>query len=145
MKELAYAVANEQGQFGALKLMLLYKSSERILASSLGASEGTTVLYFHHSSSYKYGGRLRVPNILSSVRHVMSLLPKEHPLTPLNTPEELRNFLGSTDKALLLLEFCGWTSKLLGKGKNNTTENAFGILFLVVFICFVGKKYLYFD
>lgn len=141
MKELASAVSSQQDQFGALKLMLLYRNAERVLAHTLGASEGITVIYFHHSQSYKYGGRLRVQNILSSVEHAMSLLSKGHPLKPLKSPEELRNFLESTDKALLLLEFCDWTSKLLAKGKSNMTESAFGILNLFLSgMCVVGGE-----
>lgn len=126
MKELASAVSSHQDQLGALKLMFLYRNIERVLAHTLGASEGIGVIYFHHSQSYKYGGRLRVQNILSSVEHAMCLLSKGDPLKPLNTREELRNFLDSTDKALLLLEFCGWTSRLLAKGKSNMTRRVFG-------------------
>ncbi|XP_059279366.1 uncharacterized protein LOC132033403 isoform X2 [Lycium ferocissimum] len=116
MKELADVVSHDQGRFGSLKLMVLYRSSERMLADAVGADEGITILYYHHSHSYKYQGRLRVQNILSSVHYVMSLLPEQLPFKILKTPEDLEIFLGSTDKALILSEFCGWTQKLLAKG-----------------------------
>ncbi|KAA8533352.1 hypothetical protein F0562_033115 [Nyssa sinensis] len=125
MKELAHVVTNKQENFGTLKLMLLYRSIERMLADALGATEGITILYFHQSLAYKYQGRLRAQNILSSVHFVMSHFPKEIPLKSLNTPKDLKIFLESTDKALLLLEFCGWTPRLLVKRKNNGTESAF--------------------
>ncbi|KAL3510145.1 hypothetical protein ACH5RR_029546 [Cinchona calisaya] len=121
-RELANVVTTEQERFGTLKLTLLYRNSERMLANALGASEGITIIYIHHSLSYKYGGRLRVQNILSSVHHVMSLLPEQLPLKLLRTPHELMNFLGSTDKALLLLDFCGWTPRLLAKGVSEETN-----------------------
>ncbi|KAK6796147.1 hypothetical protein RDI58_003848 [Solanum bulbocastanum] len=126
MKELTDVVSHDQGRFASLKLMVLYRSSERMLADAVGADEGITIFYYHHSHSYKYMGRLRVQNILSSVHYVMSLLPEQLPLKILNTPEDLKSFLGSTDKALILSEFCGWTQKLLAKGGNNRSECDFG-------------------
>uniref|UniRef100_A0A2N9GKU3 Thioredoxin domain-containing protein n=1 Tax=Fagus sylvatica TaxID=28930 RepID=A0A2N9GKU3_FAGSY len=55
----------------------------------------------------------------------MSLVPGELPFKTLNSPEDLKTFLSSTDKALLLLEFCGWTPKMLAK-ENNEIEKDFG-------------------
>lgn len=130
MKELAHIVDNKQEKFGTLKLMLVYKSSDKMLADALGATEGITVLYYHQSLSYKYQGPLRVQNILSSVHHVMTLMPEDIPLKSITTPENLKSFIESTDKALLLLEFCGWTPRLLANGKNNGTESEFGIFLL---------------
>lgn len=128
MKELTGAVSHDQGRFASLKLMVLYRSSERMLADAVGADEGITIFYYHHSHSYKYMGRLRVQNILSSVHYVMSLLPEQLPFKILKTPEDLKSFIGSTDKALILSEFCGWTQKLLAKGGNNSSECDFGNL-----------------
>ncbi|KAM3343147.1 hypothetical protein P3S68_028113 [Capsicum galapagoense] len=126
MKELADVVSHDQGRFASLKLMVLYRSSEKMLADAVGADEGMTIFYYHHSHSYKYTGRLRVQNILSSVHYVMSLLPEQLPFKILKTAEDLEIFLGSTDKALILSEFCGWTQKLLAKGGNNSSEFGFG-------------------
>ncbi|CAA2963383.1 Hypothetical predicted protein [Olea europaea subsp. europaea] len=124
MKELAHAVASNQDMFANLKLMVLHRNTERMLADALGATDRITILYYHNSFSYKYSGKLRVQNILSSVDYVMSLPPDELPLKSLTTPEELGDFLDSTDKAVFLLEFCGWTPRLLTKGKNST-QNGF--------------------
>ncbi|RVW59683.1 hypothetical protein CK203_101039 [Vitis vinifera] len=126
MKELANVVTEKQEKLGAIKLMLIYRNSEKVLADALGAMEEITILNYHHSVPYKYQGRLRPQNILSSAYSLMSFFPEELPLKPLKTHEELKLFLESTDKALLLLEFCGWTPRLLAKGKNNGTEDAFG-------------------
>ncbi|KAF3683854.1 hypothetical protein FXO37_01648 [Capsicum annuum] len=126
MKELADVVSHDQGRFASLKLMVLYRSSEKMLADAVGADEGMTIFYYHHSHSYKYTGRLRVQNILSSVHYVMSLLPEQLPFKILKTVKDLEIFLGSTDKALILSEFCGWTQKLLAKGGNNSSEFGFG-------------------
>ncbi|KAL2518551.1 ThioThioredoxin-like fold [Abeliophyllum distichum] len=128
MKELAHAVASDQDVFANLKLMVLYRNTERMLADVLGATDRITILYHHNSFSYKYSGKLRVQNILSSIRYVMSLPPNELPLKSLTTPEELENFLDSTDKAVFLLEFCGWTPRLLTKGKNSTDNGFEGYL-----------------
>ncbi|KAL7163096.1 hypothetical protein ACSBR2_039235 [Camellia fascicularis] len=132
MKELTQLVANKQEKFGTLKLVLLYRNRERMLADVIGATEGITILCYHHSLPYKYQGRLRAQNILSSAHFLMAHPPEQLPLESLKTPEDLKTFLQSTDKALLLLEFCGWTHALLAKGKNNGTENdgQFGVSFI---------------
>ena len=57
----------------------------------------------------------------------MSLAPEEVPLKALNTPEDLRVFIDSTDKALVLVDFCRWMPKLLAKSKKNGTENGFSM------------------
>ncbi|XAR64005.1 Protein disulfide-isomerase [Bertholletia excelsa] len=129
MKDLAELVADKQEMFGGLRLMLLYRNTERMLADAIGATEGITILCYHHSLSFKYQGRLRAETILSSAHYLMSLPPDYLPLESLKTSEELQTFLQSTDKGLLLLEFCGWTHSLLAKAINNGTETAFGINF----------------
>ncbi|XP_028119984.1 uncharacterized protein LOC114317458 [Camellia sinensis] len=134
MKELTQLVANKQEKFGTLKLVLLYRNRERMLADVIGATEGITILCYHHSLPYKYQGRLRAQNILSSAHFLMTHPPEQLPLESLKTPEDLKTFLQSTDKALLLMEFCGWTHALLAKGKNNGTENGFDGQFGVSFI-----------
>lgn len=128
MKELAHAVASDQDIFANLKLMVLHRNTERMLADALGATDRITILYYHNSFSYKYSGKLRVQNILSSVHYVMSLPPDELPLRSLTTPEELGDFLDSSDKAVFLLDFCGWTTRLLTKDKNSTQNGFEGYL-----------------
>lgn len=125
MKELANVVAEKQEKLGAIKLMYMYRNNEKMLADALGAIEEITILNYHHSVPYKYQGRIQPQSILSSAHSLISFSPKELPLKPIKTQEELKAFLESTDKALLLLEFCGWAPKLL-KGKNNGTGDAFG-------------------
>ncbi|EPS64687.1 hypothetical protein M569_10094, partial [Genlisea aurea] len=120
MNELARAFESDEHRFGALKLMVLNGNVERMLADSLGAKGETTIFYHRNALAYKYSGRLRVQNILSSVHYAMSLLPDEIPFKALATPEDLKYFLHSTDKAIVLLDFCGWTQKLLAA--NGTTS-----------------------
>lgn len=124
MDEIKHLVAINGLEFGPLKLMIVYRNSEKMLADVLGAAEGISLFYYHHSTSYKYGGRLRAQNILSSVYHIMSLKHDEIPLKPLRTREELENFLQSTDKSVLLLDFCGWTAKLMQKSKDGAYESS---------------------
>lgn len=81
---------------------------------------GINILYYHHSTPYKYHGRLRAQKILSSVRYIVSLKHEEVPFKSLNTQEDLENFLQSTDRSILLLEFCGWSAKFSHqKGSGN--------------------------
>ena len=107
--------------------MLVHKNHDKMLADALGAMMEVTIICYHHSLPYNYRGTLRVLSILSSVHYLMSLLPEELPLKSLSTTEDLTTFLKSTDKALLVLDFCGWTPKLMTKIMNNGSENAFGI------------------
>ena len=127
MREVSSIVTSKQEEFNSLKLMFMYRNREKMLADAIGAmADEITILYYHHSVSYKYRGRLRAQNILFSVYPHMSVFPDELPLKSLRTPSELKTFLDSTDRAFLILEFCGWTPKLLPKGKKNATMNGFG-------------------
>ncbi|XP_024031765.1 uncharacterized protein LOC21398092 [Morus notabilis] len=127
MREVSSFVTNRHEEFSSLKLMFMYRNREKMLADAIGAmANEITILYYHHSISYKYRGRLRAQNILFSIYPQMSVFPEELPLKSLSTPAELKTFLDSTDKAFLVLEFCGWTPKLLAKGKKNVTVNGFG-------------------
>ncbi|KAL6499625.1 hypothetical protein OROGR_027535 [Orobanche gracilis] len=120
MKGLADAVSSDAC---TLKLMVLYKNVDMVLADALGATDGITVFYYHNSLSHKYRGRLRVQNILVSVHYVMSLSADEQPLKSIVTAEELGEFLHSTDKAVLLFDFCGWTPRLVAKNKSTTRSD----------------------
>ncbi|XP_031371659.1 uncharacterized protein LOC116187181 isoform X2 [Punica granatum] len=125
MRDVALAVKRRKPEFSSLKLMVMYRTTEKMLADAIGATDEITILYFHHSKSYKYQGRLRAQNILSSVHPHLFLPPEDVPLKHLTSPLELRAFLDSTDKALLLLEFCGWTPELQRRGRKNVTEHGF--------------------
>lgn len=124
MNEIAHVVADQKKELGYLRLMVVYKNSEKMLTDVLGATDGINLFYYHHSVSYKYHGRLRSQNILSSVYHFMSLKHEEIPLKPLHTQEDLEFFFESTDKAILLLEFCGWSAKLLNRKNNGNHETS---------------------
>lgn len=107
--------------------MVMYRNTEKLLADAIGAAtKETAIVYYHHSVSYKYQGRLAAKYILSSIYPYMSDSPEELPIKRLNNAEDLKAFLDSTDKALLLFEFCGWAPKLLAKAKKNGTENGIG-------------------
>ncbi|KAH0926862.1 hypothetical protein HID58_019118 [Brassica napus] len=110
-------------EYGSLKLMVVYRNSEKVLAQAIGASNEITILYYHHSVPYNYRGKLRALNILSSLRPYLASPPEELPLKHLKSPESLKDFLESSDKALILFEFCGWTSTLLSELKRNVTED----------------------
>ncbi|KAF8050062.1 hypothetical protein N665_2057s0008 [Sinapis alba] len=110
-------------EYDSLKLMVVYRNSEKVLAQAIGAANEITILYYHHSVPYNYRGKLRASNILSSVHPYLTSPPEELPLKHLKSPEGLKDFLESSDKALILFEFCGWTSTLLSELKRNVTED----------------------
>ncbi|KAF3609977.1 hypothetical protein DY000_02049790 [Brassica cretica] len=110
-------------EYGSLKLMVVYRNSEKVLAQAIGASNEITILYYHHAVPHHYRGKLRASNILSSLHPYLTSPPQELPLRHLKSPESLKAFLESSDKTLILFEFCGWTSTLLSELKRNVTED----------------------
>lgn len=121
MREISHKLKKEHDQYGSLKLMVVHRNIDKVLATSVDAGQGITVLCYHLAVSYRYHGSLRAQAILSSVHYLTSSAPNELPLKRLNNSEELDMFLASTDKAILLLESCGWTSKLLMQHYGNET------------------------
>ncbi|KAL5702557.1 hypothetical protein ACHQM5_027763 [Ranunculus cassubicifolius] len=124
MKKLA---ADEKKVPDSVKLMVLYKNKEKMIADSLGVTEETTVFLYRNAVSYKYRGILRVENILASVDYFVSSKPENVPFMLLKSEEDVNVFLQSTDRGVVLLEFCGWTSKLLREERNNGSEYGFRV------------------
>ncbi|KAK7264136.1 hypothetical protein RJT34_31740 [Clitoria ternatea] len=124
--DISLLLADNPQRFASLKLTLLHTNTEKLLADSIGVTDEITVVYFHYSVSYKYRGTLRAHSILSSLLPYISLKPEEVPLKTLNTHRDFTSFLDSTDRAIVLVDFCGWTRKLLAK--NNGTQNGFAVL-----------------
>ncbi|XP_031495547.1 uncharacterized protein LOC116261080 [Nymphaea colorata] len=115
MAEIRQIATQKHEKFSQLKLMFVYRNTEKTLADLLGAAKGISFICYHHSVAFKYQGRLRAWSLLMSAYHLMLLPPAEPPFRQLNTVNELQAFLQSTDKAVLLFEFCGWTQMLLAK------------------------------
>lgn len=145
MAEIERLVAADEQELGHLKLMAVYRhlklmavyrNSEKLLTDVLGATEGIKFIYYQRSLPFKYEGKLRACEILSSVHYIMSLKHAEAPFVVLHTKEDVEAFVESTDKAVVLSEFCGWFSKLAHGGSNRTegtssknhTENGSSIL-----------------
>jgi len=64
-------------ELGRLKLMVVYRNSEKLLTDAIGAAEGIKVVYYQRSMQFKYQGKLRAHDILSAVRYIMSLKHEE--------------------------------------------------------------------
>ncbi|CAN1812261.1 hypothetical protein LINPERHAP1_LOCUS26477 [Linum perenne] len=126
MREISDLVTVRAEEFGSLELMYLHRNKEKMLADAIGASGegGVSVFYLHHSVPYKYQGRLRAISILYSISPYLSHEPEEIPLKELKSEHELRTFIDSTDKAVLLMEFCGWTHQLLARDNKNGTHSS---------------------
>ncbi|GAB2234171.1 hypothetical protein Droror1_Dr00003409 [Drosera rotundifolia] len=121
-REITKQLSHDEEKFGSLKLMAVYGNHDPALANSLGATEGITILCYHHGTSFKYKGRHRARDILASVGYLMSLAPGQLPLETIANSEALEAFTDSTDKSLLLLESCGWTAYLLSQHGNQTSQ-----------------------
>ncbi|XP_062200707.1 uncharacterized protein LOC133903374 isoform X2 [Phragmites australis] len=122
MAEIERMVAADEQELGLLKLMVVYRNSEKLLTDAIGATEGIKFLYYQHSVPFKYQGKLRVRDILSSVRYIMSLKEEEAPFEVLHTKEDVENFIESTDKSVLLYESCGWFTRLAHDGNNQSNK-----------------------
>ncbi|KAM0846539.1 hypothetical protein ACQ4PT_055608 [Festuca glaucescens] len=121
MAEIEHLVSTDKQELGLLKLMVVYRNSEKLLSDAIGASEGTKFMYYRQSIPFKYQGKLRSRDILYSVRYTMSLKHEEAPFVPLHTKQEVEAFIQSTDKAVLLSEFCGWFTRLASGGSNTSS------------------------
>ncbi|KFK39305.1 hypothetical protein AALP_AA3G227100 [Arabis alpina] len=116
-------LAQSSEELSLLKFMVVYRNSEKNLAQAIGAANGISVLYYHHSVPYNYLGKLRASNILSSLHPYLTSTPEQLPLVHLKSPKRVKDFLESSDKALLLFDFCGWTATLLPELKTNVTDD----------------------
>uniref|UniRef100_A0A6N2LKR3 Thioredoxin domain-containing protein n=1 Tax=Salix viminalis TaxID=40686 RepID=A0A6N2LKR3_SALVM len=128
-KEITHLVNDKKEEFGSLKLMYMHKNNEKMLADAIGAvvTDEITLVFYHHSLYYKYKGKSRARNILSSIFPYLSPRPEEMPLKRLSGEGDLKMFIESADKVVLLLEFCGWTEKLIAREKNNGSKTGYGV------------------
>ncbi|CAD6212958.1 unnamed protein product [Miscanthus lutarioriparius] len=111
-------------ELGRLKLMVVYRNSEKLLTDAIGAAEGINVVYYQCSMQFKYQGKLRAHDILSAVRYIMSLKHEEAPFEVLHTQEDVETSIESTDKSVILYESCGWFTRLAHGGSNQSYEAA---------------------
>lgn len=123
MAEIEHSVGSSE-ELGRLKLMVVYRNSEKLLTDAIGAAEGIKVLYYQHSMQFKYQGKLRARDILSAVHYIMSLKHEEAPFEVLHTKEDVETFTESTDKSVILYESCGWFIRLAHGGSNQSYEAA---------------------
>lgn len=121
MAEIQQLVATDEMELGRLKLMVVYRNSEKLLSDAIGATEGTKFIYYQQSVQFKYQGKLRARDILYSVRYIMSLKHEEAPFVALHTKDDVEEFIQSTDRAVLLSEFCGWFTRL-ASGRSNRSS-----------------------
>lgn len=112
-KEISRLVSTGDERPRNLKLMVVHKNSDILLADVLGATDEITLLYYHNANRFRYQGRLHGRSIVSSVFYLMSFQPEEVPLEFLSNENELKSFMQSTDEAVFLVELCGWSSRLL--------------------------------
>jgi len=120
MNDISLAISNKPQEFQNLKLMFMYINNEKTLTDSIGVSVDGMVnaVYFHHSVGYKYSGRLSARNVLNSVHRYVSVAPEEVPLKMIDSAKDFATFVDSADVSIVLVDFCGWTQKLLAKTKS---------------------------
>ncbi|KAJ1295107.1 hypothetical protein BS78_01G198400 [Paspalum vaginatum] len=123
MADIEHLVVSDE-ELGRLKLMIVYRNSEKLLTDAIGATDGIKFIYYQHSIQFKYQGKLRAQDILSSVRYIMSLKHEEAPFEVLHTKEDVETFIESTDKSVILYESCGWFARLAHGGSNQSYEAA---------------------
>jgi len=106
--------------------MFLHINNEKTVTDSIGVSVDGMVnaVYFHHSVGYKYSGRLSARNVLNSVHSYLNVAPEEVPFKVIDSSKDFATFVDSADVSFVLVDFCGWTQKLLAKSKKfNGTHN----------------------
>lgn len=124
MRDIKHLVSVKGEEFGHLKLFVVYRNSEKILADILGATEGTKIIYYQNSIQLNYNGRHRAPNILSSISQTMLIQDDEIPLKLVNESNEIESYLDSTEKSVFLIDLCGWSTKYAPKRTNGSYDSS---------------------
>ncbi|CAK8576816.1 unnamed protein product [Lathyrus sativus] len=131
MNDISLEISNKPQEFHDLKLMFTHVNKEKTMMDSIGVNvDGMiTVVYFHYSVAYKYTGRLSAKSILSSFHHYVSVAPQEVPFKVLDSPRDFATFVDSADATIVLVDFCGWTPKLIARSKkfNGTQHGTIGL------------------
>lgn len=113
MGELSRLLEKDRGAFSTLNLRYVYIDKDRPLAQIVPTKRSPTIYLFRHGIPYLYGGRLTGSHILEGTKHGMRT--KGFPLELLQTTEALKSFVDSTDRAFLLLDFCGFAQTIVQK------------------------------
>ncbi|KAF8672363.1 hypothetical protein HU200_049565 [Digitaria exilis] len=57
MADIEHLVGSNE-ELGCLKMMVVYRNSEKLLTDAIGATEGINIVYYQHSVQFKYQGKL---------------------------------------------------------------------------------------
>ncbi|KAH7440252.1 hypothetical protein KP509_04G098300 [Ceratopteris richardii] len=68
--------------------------------------------FFWYSTPFRYKGKLRAQNILTAINHAVSLKSSDYPFKRLETKSDLDRFRESTDRAVILFDFCNYSDRI---------------------------------
>ncbi|MCO5609299.1 hypothetical protein L7F22_063525 [Adiantum nelumboides] len=98
------------------------RSLMRELSKSLSIDESLHSLV-QYSIPLKYNGKPRLQNILTAIHRAIGLSFWDMPLQKLETAADLESFMRSTEKAVILFDFCNYTNKIRKSKHHQVVDN----------------------
>lgn len=113
MSALSRSIEADDDLHPLIQLRVVYVNLDKDLGSTLsGKRRSLKLTLYRHAVPYRYKGKVKVHNILAGIRHVISVSSVDLPFQRLDSFSELDTFMESTDKTVILFDFCNWAQKL---------------------------------
>ncbi|CAM6124738.1 unnamed protein product [Calypogeia fissa] len=124
MQDIGKVVRGDPHSFPGLQLFFVHTNKDRLFGNAiLGDSMPPSFALFRYGTPYKYTGRRSTSSMMASIRQGISVLRSDTVLGRIASPQDLEIFAYSTDKAVVLFEFCGWEMKLQQKHRKTSATD----------------------
>ncbi len=128
MRQVSRSMMEDPEAFAALQLRFVYIDKDRALLNLLPPtarrSSSLRIFLYHQGTPYFHGGQLTAGHILHAIRHVMHVPDDDLPVQHLQSFDVVKSFMESTDRAFLLLDFCGWAHSIRKKPWQEEEEDS---------------------
>jgi hypothetical protein len=128
MRQVSRSMMEDPEAFAALQLRFVYIDKDRALLNLLPPtarrSSSLRIYLYHQGTPYFHGGQLTAGHILHAIRHVMHVPDGDLPVQHLQSFDVVKSFMESTDRAFLLLDFCGWAHSIRQKPWQEEEEDS---------------------
>ncbi|KAI5071041.1 hypothetical protein GOP47_0013292 [Adiantum capillus-veneris] len=125
MRELSMSLSLDESLHSLIQLRVVYINLDKGLKKIFSERvRYPTFTFFWHSTPLKYNGKLRLQNILTAIHRAIRLNLWDLPLKKLETAADLESFIGSTEKAVILFDFCNYTNKIRKSKHHQVVDKA---------------------
>ncbi|MCO5547947.1 hypothetical protein L7F22_001402 [Adiantum nelumboides] len=128
-RELSKSLSIDESLHSLVQLRVVYINLDKGLKRFFSESvRYPTFTFFWYSIPLKYNGKLRLQNILTAIRRAIGLSFWDMPLQKLETAADLESFMRSTEKAVILFDFCNYTNKIRKSKHHQVVDNTIFML-----------------